>query len=99
MIYKNQTSARLILQTDVNFNTNDVTTKLIKYKKPSGTTGSWTATTLTGSETTGKIYYDFSSNYKFDEAGTWDIWAHLTFADSRVANGAMVKYVVRTEGE
>jgi len=99
MIFKNQTSARVILQTDVNFSTNDVTTKLIKYKKPSGTTGSWTGTTLTGSETTGKIYKDFSSTDKFDEAGTWDIWAHLTFTDTRVANGAVVKYGVNNEGE
>ena len=98
MIYQNQTAARLILQTDVNFNTDVVSSRLIKYRKPSGTTGSWTAATLTGSETTGKIYIDFSASNKFDEAGSWTLWAYLTFSDGRFANGAAATYQVPTEG-
>lgn len=93
-IYKNQTAARIILQTEVDFNTSTVDSQVIKYKKPSGATGSWTATKLTGGETLGKIYVDFGGSVKFDEEGIWELWAYLTFSDGRVAPGEVINYTV-----
>ena len=67
----------------------DVTagTCLIKYIKPSGATGSWSATIITAA--TGVIRYTVPAGATtiLDEAGTWTFWGHVTFADTRVADG------------
>lgn len=78
----------------------DVTaaTCLIKYRKPSGTTGSWAATIITAA--TGVIRYTVAAGATtiLDEAGTWTFWGHVTFSDSRVAEGEPYTKVVYTSG-
>ena len=93
-IYLNQSSLRIQLTTNVDIT--GATARLIKYKKPSGTTGSWTA--QPGDVGAGVIYYDLTGT-ELDEAGTWKIWAYVTFADARVAPGEPVIMIVLNEGE
>lgn len=97
---KGQTAGRLLVTTNIDFNTYTGTTNLIKYVKPDGTEGSWDASELAGSETTGVIYVDFTSSIYFDQAGFWRIWSHTTLSDSRVAPAADAQsYYVADEGE
>ena len=72
-------------------------TCLIKYIKPlTGTTGSWTGTIQTAA--TGVFYYNIASTAILDEAGTWILWGHVTFSDTKVAAGEPVNVVVYAEG-
>ena len=72
------------------------TTTQIKYKKPSGTTGNWTASVRDPGK--GELYYDLTGT-ELDETGTWTLWAYVTFSDGRSAPGEPVKVIVHTEGE
>lgn len=93
-IYLNQSSLRIQLTTNVDIT--GATSTLIKYKKPSGSTGSWIASIEAAGD--GIIYYDLTGT-ELDETGTWTLWAHVTFSDTRVAPGEPVKMIVYTEGE
>ena len=93
-IYLNQSSLRIQLTTDVDITGATVTD--IKYAKPSGIAGSWTATI--DDPGAGSIYYDLTG-IELDEVGTWTFWAYVTFADTRSAPGEPVKVTVYTEGE
>ena len=93
-IYKDQTAARLILQTGINFNNYSILSCKICYEKPNGVTSEWTSQKLVGGEISGKIYVDFSSTIKFDVLGIWRIWAFITFPDSRTAQGDIATYKV-----
>ena len=72
-------------------------TCLIKYIKPDGTTGSWTGTIQTAA--TGIYYYNIASTAILDVAGTWVLWGHVTFSDTKVGVGEPVNVVVYTEGK
>ena len=91
-IYKNQTALRIEL--DTNIDLSDASSALIKYKKPSGTTGSFTAT-ITGE----KVYYDIVSSSDLDEDGTWTFWSYVTFTSGTVAPGEAVSVKVYNEGK
>lgn len=93
--YKNQSNLRI----RVSFN-KDITgalVKQIKYLKPSGATGAWTATVENA--TTGIIYYDITSTATIDEVGTWRIWPFIQFASGREAPGFPVDLIVLNQGE
>ena len=92
-IFVGQNKLRIQLTTNVDIT--GATELLIKYKKPDGTTGSWTATS--SDDTNGVIYYDLTDD-ELDQKGDWTIWAHVTFSDSREAPGEVVKVNIRTEG-
>lgn len=94
MIFKNQTSLRIRLTTNVDIT--GATSLNIKYKKPSGDVGSWTA--ISEDSLLGIIYYDVQSG-DINESGNWYIWAYVTFSDSRSAPGESVKVEVYEEGE
>lgn len=93
-IMKNQTAARLVLQTNIDFNAYVINSQKIKYSKPDGSTGEWTANKLPTDLTLGKIYVDFSDVLKFDQEGTWTLSAYLVFSDNRTGIGENVKYRV-----
>ena len=61
------------------------TVKKIKYKKPSGTEGSWDATVE--DEVNGIIYYNFQAN-DIDETGNWTFWhlSHLVMEEAPQEN-------------
>jgi len=93
MIFKGQSSLRIQLTTNV-----DITgalVKSIKYIKPSGATGSWTATSA--DDLLGIIYYDIQAG-DLSESGNWKMWAFITFADGRSAPGEAIKIPVKKEG-
>ncbi len=69
---------------------------LIKYIKPSGTTGSFTATITDA--LTGEITYAVVAD-DIDEYNIWTFWAHITFANGKVAAGEASKIKVFKEGE
>ena len=94
MIFRNQTSLRVKLTTNVDIT--GATALKIKYRKPSGDTGEWTATSEDNS--TGIIYYDIQAG-DINESGNWVMWAYVTFSDSRSAPGEIVKVKVYEEGE
>lgn len=98
-IMLNQTAARLILQTNLDFNNFIISSCAIEYIKPDGTTGSWDANILDddeGSRAVGKIYVNFSNNVKFDQGGYWYLSSKVNFPDGRSATGETVKYFVKT---
>lgn len=92
-IYKNQSSLEIELTTSVDLTS---ATPVIKYIKPSGLTGQWTATIVTAA--TGVIKYDILST-EIDEVGSWRLWAYATFSDARSAPGEAVIMNVYNEGE
>ncbi len=94
----NQSAARIILVTNIDFNTISINTVKVRYIKPSGLAGEWTATVLTGSETDGRIYVDFDATIKFDVEGEWKLWSYLKLTDTREAMGDTVFYDVIPEG-
>lgn len=94
-IYKNQSSLRLILDTDEDIST--ATTLQIKYSKPSGTSGTLTAT-ISG---TTAMYYDFTNTAgvsELNESGLWRFWSKVTFSDGRIGYGEPVNIMVYDEG-
>lgn len=97
-IFKDQTAARLILETSVDFSSYVPSGCKIGYEKPDGTVDTWDAEVLAGSESVGKIYVDFSDTVKFDTEGMWKFWAEVTFADGRVGYGSVYHYYVYEKG-
>lgn len=93
-VYIGQTSLRLKLTTGVDIT--GATSLLIKFKRPTLTTGSWTAHAY--DETNGIIYYDFSATTELNVAGKWVVWAYATFSDGRSAAGEPYKFRVYEEG-
>lgn len=93
-IYKNQTKLRI--QRTVNQDITAASVTSIKYVKPSGATGTLTASILTAA--TGVIYFDIVSSTTLDEAGMWTTWAYVTFSDTRSAAGEPVMMKVWEEG-
>lgn len=70
---------------------------LIKYIKPSGTTGSFTATITDA--LTGEITYVVENVSDVSEYNNWILWAHITFASGKVAAGKATQIKVFKEGE
>ena len=94
-LYKNQSAARIRVTFGV-----DITgakSLKIKFKKPSGATGEWTATTEDAAA--GIIYYDLTSTATLDEVGSWTVWPWVKFADDREAPGTPDELVILNEGE
>jgi len=93
-IYKNQTKLRI--QRTVSQDITGATLLLIKYKKPDGTEGQWTATS--SDDSNGVIYYDVTLGNEIDQSGRWIIWAYVTFSDGRSAPGEITYLGVKVEG-
>jgi hypothetical protein len=93
-IYKEQTSLRITVKTGVLISESDVPE--IKYKKPDGVLGSFSAS-IKDSET-GTIYYDIQAATEIDISGWWMFWAFVTFSDGRYAMGKAVKVFVSEQG-
>jgi len=90
-----------VAQTAVTFQATvreDITgaTCAIKYKKPDGTAGSWTAAIVTAA--TGVIKYEVETSSILGLAGDWVLWAYITFLDGTVAAGEPFTVTVYDEG-
>lgn len=94
-IFVGQSALRFVADTNVDIT--GATGTLIKYTKPDGSTGTFSASILDAEE--GTIYYDVVNTTELDQAGVWYMWAHVTFSDGRVAQGVPVRVKVYVEGE
>ena len=72
-------------------------TIVIKYKDPNGDTGSW-AITAVEDELNGVVYKDFAYAETLSISGRWTFWAHVTFADGRIAPGEAFTQYIDDEG-
>ena len=93
-IYVHQTALTIKLTVGV-----DITgaTPVVKYQKPSGATGEWSATIVDAAN--GVIKYDISSPSDINETGTWVFWADITFASGEWAPGEATEMYVYSPGE
>jgi hypothetical protein len=97
-IFKSQTKLRIQVDLDLDA-TEDIvgaTPVLIKYIKPDGTEGSFTATIEDAFK--GIIYYDIVSVSDIDVVGKWTLWAHITFSSGKIAAGEPFIMEVFNEG-
>lgn len=94
-IYSGQSALTIRLTT--NQDITGASAVLIKYKKPSGVTGYWTAAITTAA--TGVISYTMADTSQLDETGKWTFWAHVTFSDGKVAPGEPIEKWVYDEGD
>jgi len=69
----------------------------IKYRKPGGTEGVWTAVVSVAA--TGVIYYNVADDTILDEAGVWTLWGYVTLASGKSAPGEPYNVHIYTEGE
>lgn len=93
-IFKNQTklTIRLLLGAGIQ----DTQEALIKYRKPDGTTGQFTATVE--NQGIGVISYTVQSANDIDQHGAWDFWGHITFNDGKEIAGSRASVYVYQEG-
>ena len=75
---------------------NDAIEQEIRYRKPDGTEGGWSASVEDADN--GIIYYDISGETELDEPGTWTFWAYVKFSDGRIGYGEAVQQRVCPEG-
>lgn len=68
----------------------------IKYRKPSGTEGQWTATVSDAA--TGVITYTITSASDLDEVGVWHLWGYVVFSDGDELPGESERVVIYKEG-
>lgn len=89
-IYKNQSNLTLSLIT--NQDLTNVTAQLIKYRRPDGTDGEWTAT-INGT----LVEYQVQNN-DLAYSGTWTLWIYLTFNDGRISIGEPSELIIYEQG-
>ena len=92
-VYVNQTFLTVTLDTKQDIT--DYQIALIKYRKPSGATGQFTATIQNAAS--GIISYRFTTG-QLNEAGQWIFWAHITFNNGDFAAGEPSFLMVYEEG-
>ena len=81
--YEDQQNFRLILKTEIDFESYTPSAQKIEYLAPGSTTAAeWDASVLTGSETDGKIYHDFTAvaDAEVPAAGHYRVRAKLTIS-------------------
>lgn len=88
-----QTNLRIELDTEVDCSG---ATVLIKFIKPSGAEGNFSAS-IDGVDPT-LIYYDIQDTDDLDIPGDWRFWAHVTFSDTTVGIGKVRDQEVLAEG-
>lgn len=84
------------IQVEMGIDITGASTKKIKYRKPSGETGEWTATVV--SDTAGVLKYTTTTAAELDEAGLWDVWPYAILGDGSIAIGLVSMFPVYAEG-
>jgi hypothetical protein len=92
-IFKGQSALRITLKTFTDLE--GVISAVIKYLKPNGKTGEFTA--AVGDMEKGVIFHECIEG-EIDVSGWWAFWAFVTFADGRTAAGETAKVYVWFEG-
>ena len=92
-IYKGQSALRITAKTFIDLE--DITSAVIKYRKPNGKTGELSA--AVGDTANGVIIHECIEG-EIDISGWWVFWAFITFADGRTAAGEAAKVYIWQEG-
>jgi hypothetical protein len=93
-IFKRQSALRLTLRTFTDLE--DVLSAVIRFKKPNGKIGEFTA--AVGDVERGVIFHEVIEG-EIDISGWWSFWAFITFTDGRTAAGEAAKVYVWQEGK
>lgn len=93
-IYKNQKALKLVAT--VGQDITGATTKQIKYQKPNGDTGYFSA--VSSDDANGVLEYTVTSEDDIDQAGYWLFWGYVTFSDEKSAPGEPYEELVYEEG-
>lgn len=91
-IYAGQTD--LTIQLTVNKDITGAQSTIIKYKKPTGVCGQWTAEVVDA--TTGIIKFKASEG-EIDISGTWFAWANIVDSNGLLSIGEPAQFVVYKE--
>ena len=92
-IYHGQSALRIVVNTFCDLE--GITSSVIKYRKPNGKTGEFTAAV---SDTEKGIIFHECIEGEIDASGWWSFWAFITFADGRTAAGEAAKVYIWKEG-
>jgi hypothetical protein len=92
-IFRGQSALRITVKTFTDLE--GVSSALIKYRKPDGSSGEFSAGVM--DEAKGFIFHECIEG-EIDMAGWWLFWAFITFADGRAASGEAAKVFVWKEG-
>ena len=92
-IFNGQSALRITVKTFTDLE--DVETALIKFCKPDGTNGDFSA--AVGDTAKGVIFHEVIEG-EIDVCGWWTFWAFVIFADGRTAAGEAAKVYVWKEG-
>jgi len=92
-IFVKQSALRITLKTFIDLE--GVISAVIKYRKPDGKTGEFTA--AVGDTANGVIFHECIEG-ELNLSGWWAFWAFITFADGRTAAGEAAKVYVWKEG-
>jgi hypothetical protein len=93
-IFIGQTALRITLKTFTDLE--DVTSAVIRFRKPDGVTGEFEA--AVGDTANGVIFHECIEG-DLDACGWWAFWAFVTFADGRTAAGETAKVYIWSEGK
>ncbi len=96
-IYVGQSALALDLDTCVELVAEGAVSAIMKFVRPDGTTGEWTAEVApTGLPTV--VRYNVVGGTILDQAGLWKRWCVVTFAGSKTAPSDAVYFNVEEEG-
>jgi len=92
-VYKGQSALRITVKTFIDLE--GITGVVIKYRKPNGKQGEFTAGV--SDEAKGTIFHECIEG-ELDVSGWWSFWAFVSFADGRTAAGEAAKVYIWKEG-
>jgi len=92
-IFRGQSALRITVKTFCNLE--GVLSAVIKYKKPNGKTGAFSAAVKDKAK--GVISHEVIEG-EIDVSGWWTFWAFITFDDGRTAAGETANVYVWEEG-
>lgn len=94
LVFVNQTA--FVIKARVGVDITGALELLIKYRKPDGTLGEFSAISV--DDDTGVIQYSVASEDDIDQAGPWVFWGYVTFADGKSAPGETFEHWFYPEG-
>lgn len=89
-IYVNQTNLKITVSTGADLT--NVTTTLIKFTKPNGLKGQWSAT-----PTLSNLEYNIVTG-DLNIEGTWTVWAYVVYSNGKISIGEPAEIIVKKEG-
>ena len=92
-IFRGQSALRITVRTFIDLE--GITSAVIKYRKPNGSTGEFLA--AVSDPANGVIFHECIEG-ELDASGWWVFWAFVMFADGRTAAGEAAKVYVWEEG-